>query len=800
MIKNYVKTAFRSLIKNKTCSFINVLGLGVGLTAVLLIFQYVSYESSFDKFHKKHDRIFRLNLGRLDAGIGTSAVSAGVMGPVLSENFAGIRSIVRLRKFPSLVINEETRVHEDLFYFTDSTFFEVFSYELLEGEKHQVLREPNTIVLTESAATRIFGRSSNLIGEFLNVDNELTFKVDGIAKDPPGNAHFDFDYLASIASIANHYNVPLKTYQTNEWYAHYYYNFFELEEGTDPIALGSLIRDASKKLSDPQNYELYGTNMGLYLQNIGDIHLDPKYGEMEPQGAKDNLYILTSAGLIILLLAMVNYTNLSTAQSTRRVKEVALRKTLGANKRQLVLQFLGESVLMSLMAMILAISLIQVLQTNLLGITGLTSDWMSDFYATYAVHLILLIVLVGLLGGVYPSIYLTSFKPTDLLKTRFSGKGRFLFRKVIVFLQFAISIVLISSTVIVFSQVNFMKNQTLGIDTEQIITIPTYGNTEIHNRYDRFRTKISEQPSIESTSLAELSPGDNAFGFSSRFEGMNTNRSVTTICVDYDYIKLYGLKLVEGRDFSRNIATDTSERIIINEAMCAELGWTPEEAIGKTYDRGGDGENTGFVIGVVQDFHFNSLRRAIFPVALTILPDFYQKIAIKFESSNSHESVSKIAAAWNEVYPEWPFDYSFVDQEFEKQYASERRFGNLFLMFTILGLFIGALGIYGLIQLMTEYRRKELSIRKVLGAQVWSLVNLLSKEYLVLMVLSFLVSAPIVYFLMDTWLADFAYNISIQWWMLAVSLIVIAIICAMTIGHRIYKSASSNPVNSLRYE
>lgn len=800
MFRSYFNTALRNFVRNKKLTLINLLGLSLGLAAFIVIFQYVAFESSFDRFHKDESDIYRLTIGRLDRGTGTGALSAGAMAPILYDNYAGIKSYTRLRKFPSLVSKGDTRIHEDLFYFTDSTFFELFSYELIEGSADRVLREPNTIVLTETAAMKMFGRQTGLVGETVRIDNQMDYRIDGIAKDPPANAHFSFEYLASIASIANHPNTPLRTYQTNSWYAHYYFTFLQLEKGANVDALGEQLLSASKQHSDPELFELYGVNMGLYLQPIADIHLNPLYGELQPQGNADNLYILSSAGLIILLLAIINYTNLSTAQSIRRVKEVALRKTLGAERKQLIVQFLSESIVLSIFAFVLAISLIQLFQTDLLEAVGLPPGVFDSFYQSNVFSLLGIALVAGIMGGLYPAFYLSSFKPGHLFKESLSGEKKFVFRKVVVFFQFAISMMLISGTVIVFSQVRYMQNQELGIDTEQILVLPTYGNADIHENYERFRQNLSTITAVKSSTLAELTPGDVAFGIIGRFEGMEANRSFTTTGVDHDYLKTFDLKLIAGRDFSRQIASDMEERIVINRKLAEELGWSPEEAIGKTYDFGGDGLTPGFVIGVVEDFHFNSLRNEIFPLVMALAPNFYQKIAIKLHAGPLNQSLESVQAAWSEVYPQWPFAYQLVDQEFNRQYASERSFGALFLQFTVLGLLIGAFGIYGLIQLMTEYRKKEMSIRKVLGAGVWRLARLMVKEYVLLMVLAFMVAAPVAYFFMDRWLADFAYNISVSWWMLAISILVISVICISTIGTRIYRTAQSNPVDSLRYE
>ncbi len=800
MIRNYIITAFRNIRKNTLYSIINVLGLGFGIAAFLVIFQYVSHEYSYDRFHEKSDRIYRLNLGRLDEGYGRGAKSAGVMAPILKDNYAGIEAYARLRKFPSLVSFKETRIHEDGFYFTDSTFFKVFSFDLIEGNPDNVLREPNTIILTESAAKRILGRSDQIVGEVINVDNQLDFRIDGVVKDSPTNSHFDFDYLASIASIPNHYNVPLKTYQTFEWYAHYYYTFLLLEDGVDAELLGESLEEASKTLSPPEYYELYGTNMGLYLQSLEDIHLNPRYGEIGPQGDSGSLYILSTAGLFILLLAIINYANLATAQSIRRIKEVALRKTLGAKRKELILQFLGESFVITLIGFALALSMIQLFQNDLITILGLQPGVFKAIYGPLFPYLILILVVVSFLGGAYPSIYLSAFGVDSLFRNRLTGKRKFGFRKAVIFIQFTVSMMLISCTVVVFSQLQFMKSQELGIDTEQILIIPTYGNSDIHGRYDLFRNQLSRLSEVKFSTLSELSPGDNAFGVIGRFEGTDSNQSFTTTGIDHDYVKTYGLQLLAGRDFSRAIATDTVERVIINRKLSTELGWSPEEAIGKSYDFGGDGITPGMVIGVIEDFHLNSLKQSIRPFVLTIFPDFYQKIAIKVETGDFSQAISNVEDTWRSVYPEWPFDYSLVDEDFEKQYAADQRFGDLFVIFTFLGLFIGALGIYGLIQLMIQYRMKELSIRKVLGAQIWRLVRLLSAEYLLLLVLSFVVCAPLVYYYMSEWLSDFEYRISVDWWMVAISLVIVLMICFGTIGNRIYRSAVSSPVDSLRQE
>lgn len=800
MVKNYLKTAIRVLTKDKLFSTINVLGLGLGLAAFLVIYQYVSYERSFDQFHEKSENIQRLTLGRLSEGFAIGAKSSAVMGPILADNFAGIKSFVRLRKFPSLVSHEDLRIHEDHFYFTDSTFFNVFSFPLLQGDENDILKEPNTIVLTEDAANRIFGTTENLLGKHVRVDNQMTYRIDGIAANTPSNSHFKFDYLASITSIPNHYNVPLRTYQTNAWYATYFYTFLELENGVDVNTLGEAIETASKEYSPPENYELYGTNQGLYLQPLKDIHLNPEYGEIMPQGNADSLNILSIAAVFILLLAIINYANLCTAQSIKRVKEVALRKTLGARRTSLIAQFLGESLIVTFLGFALALSIVQIFQADLVSLLDLEPEVFYQVYGRLLPRLIMLFVLVGTLGGIYPAMHLSAFGVNELFRTAVGGKKSFRFRKGVILIQFVVSMSLISCTIVVFSQLNFMRDKDLGIDTEQVLILPTYGNEGIHDRYERFRTRLTEIPEVQASTLSELSPGDNPFGIIARFEGMESNGSFTTTGVDHDYVNTYGLEIIAGRDFSRKILTDTSERVLINRKLCRELGWSPEEAIGKSYDFGGDGVTPGNVIGVIEDFHLSSLKNRINPLVLTIFPDFYQKIAVKLRSGDLSRSIERVEETWSSIYPEWPFDYSLADQDFENQYIADQRFGDLFVIFTFLGLFIGALGIYGLIQLMAQYRMKELSIRKVLGANTFRLAQLLSKEYLVLLIASFVLSVPLIYYYINQWLAGFEYRISVKFWMVGVSFLVVLILCAGTIGRSVMKAVLSNPVDSLRQE
>ena len=800
MIKNYFFVSVRVLMRNKVTSTINVLGLSLGLLGFTYIALFIAQEQSFDQHHEDHEDVYRLVLGPLDQNIGTYAITGAAMAPSLHQEYPGIKSFARFRRFPSLVSRKEQMFYENEFYFTDSSVFEVFTHKFLEGNAKEALKEPNSLVITESRALKIFGSSKNIVGKTLTIDNQLDYVITGVIDDVENNSHFKYHYLASIASIPTHHNEPLRTYQMTSWYAHYFYTFFRLEKNVDQIQLDQQIRSAAKYHSNPEDYELYGTNMGLFLQPLSEIHLDPLRGEIKPQGNKDTLSILGIIAIVILALGTFNYTNLTTAQSIKRSKEVGLRKTLGAAKAQLIQQFIIESVLITLISLGIAMSIVQLTlpyfnnQFN----TQLTIWTMETL--PILVFVFICSLTAGLIGGMYPAFIISSYKPTAIFKGIQKNRKGISFRKLIVLAQFAISMILISSTIVIYQQVDFMKNTKLGIDTDQIMVIPTNGNSSIHSKFELLKERLEQLPEVSHTTIAELTPGDSFGGIIARFEGMQENRNFPTTGVSFDYMKTFGLKLLAGRDFDVTISSDSTERAIINETLATQLGWSPEEAIGKSYDFGGDNITSGKVIGVVEDYHFNSLKSPIFPIVLTIRPDFFDKISIRFAGGNIEDGVEKVKEIWQSQYPDWPFEYYFADDHFYREYEAEQKFGGLIFSFSLMALVIGSFGLLGIVLIDTRHRLKEICIRKTLGAGIYNILKVMSGEYLKIITVSIAISIPLSALFASNWLQDFAYQMKSYTWIILSAPFIVVLVALVTVTVLSFNASRVNPVEILRDE
>ncbi len=800
MLHNYLIVAIRNLLRHKVLSIINILGLSLGLVGFIYIAIFIHFENSFDEYHAESDLIYRVNLGPLDENQYTYAITPGVMAPILQREYPGIASFARFRRFPSLISFGEKQFYENEFYFTDSSVFEVFEFNFIEGLPNKALTDPNSIVLTSSNATKIFGRDNNLLGEVLRIDNQLNYKVTGIIEDLPPNSHFPIDYLVSISSIPSHHNIPLKTYQITSWYAHYFYTYIRLNPQTDPTELDLQLRDAAKYHSDPENYELYGRNMGIYLQQLSKIHLNPIRGEIKPQGSQTTLYILGAVSAIILLLGSFNYANLTTAQSLKRSKEVGLRKTLGANRGQLIQQFLTESILTTVISLAFALTCIQLT----IPIFNNQFETQLGVWEHHNISIIAFAIFTslctGVAGGIYPALIISSYKPASTLKGVERTKRGLTFRKSIVLVQFIISMILISSTIVIYKQVSFMRNSELGIDTEHILVIPTNGNSEMIARFPQFKKRIQQLSQVQHSTICELTPGDAFGGIVARFEGMDKNRSFPTTGVSFDYMKTFGLKIISGRDFDSRIASDSIERVIINRTLSSQLGWSPDEAIDKSYDFGGDNETPGRVIGVMEDYHFNSLKSAIFPTVLVISPNFFDKISIRLKAGQTQSDIKDIANVWSEVLPSWPFEYYFADDHFNRQYKTEEKLGGIMLSFATIAMIIGGLGLLGIVLINTRHRLKEVCIRKTLGAGLLNILKILSSEYLLILLVGFLISLPLSHYLMNIWLDNFAYRMASHLEIVLYSPILIVLTALATIFVLSLKSARTNPVDVLRNE
>lgn len=803
MLKNHLIVAIRHLLKNKLYTSLNIFGLVAGILCFSLITLYVTHELNYDTYHEKQDRIYRLTLGSLKENVAGSGITGGAMPSVLREQYAGIESYVRFRKLPSLVAHKENSNFEENFFFTDSTVFDVFTFPLLEGDEKTALREPFSIVLTQSSAQRYFGKSDNLIGELLQVDDVMTFKVTGIVEDVPSNSHFTFDFLASASTLAQHPQEPVRTYQLTGWYAHYFYNYLLLEKDADPATVAENIKTASKYHSDPEDYELYGTNMGLFLQRLSDIHLNPLYGEIEPQGDSQILLVLGVVAIIILLLACVNFTNINTTLSMLRRREVGMRKTLGARKYQLVLQFLGETALVTIFAFAISISLAWIVLPSFNAFAGKRLDLLAIFSIPAIGILICAMVITAMIASFYPAVFVGRFSPIAILRGDVvRGKMKLGVRKSIIIFQFVVSIVLMGGSLVIGSQVDHLLNFDLGLKTDHVIAIPTHGDPSVHQRLDTFFEQVNGLPQVSGSTVSELIPGETIFGIIARAEGSDKNENYRTISIGYGYLDTYKMTLLAGRDFDRSQPLDTAlDRVIVNETFAKRFGWTPEEAIGKTYDRGGDGLTQGEIIGVVKNINFMSLKTGVGPIVMSYSPNFFSTVSIRLNDKASiDESLAQVKKIWTSIYPTRPFDFRFADESVQMQYQSEQKFGTLFTLFAGLAVFIGVLGLFAMVSLDLSFRTKEIGIRKVLGAGVSSLIGTLARDFLRLVLIAVAASLPLAWWLATKWLAGFAYKIDTFWLLIVIPAIAVFVLTFVLIGAQTFKASLQNPVDSLRRE
>jgi putative ABC transport system permease protein len=799
MIKNYLVTALRQLWKNKSYSTLNATGLIAGIVCFLLIAVYVNHELGYDRYHEKGNRIYRLALGSLKAGKMSSCVSGGVMPQVLNDEYAGIENFVRFRHLPSLVAYQSKSFFEDRFFFTDSSVFSVFSFKLREGNVRTALADPFTVVLTESATRKYFG-NDNAIGQLLTVDEAMTFKVTGVMEDVPPNSHLHFDMLASTASLTQHPQPNVRTWQLTSWYSHYFHNYILLEENADPAQVDASIREAARYHSDQEMYQSFGKNMGLFLQPLHDIHLNPIFGEIETQGDRKILLILGGVAALVLLLASVNFSNVNMMLSLGRLKEVGLRKTFGARKSQVYLQFIGESLLLSVVTFVVGTALVQAGLPWFNAFTGKDIQWTAIFAGNNLTIISGVAALVGIAGGIWPALAAGRHTPAKVLKGIADARSPLTVRKSIVITQFAISIILISGSLVVWKQMDHMLSKDLGLDSNQVIVVPTHGDPAVAARLDVFFQQLQGIPGVTSFTSAELIPGEAVFGIVGIFEGHEI-RNFSTMGIGYDYLKTFGMDLVAGRDFSPEIQTDTSTNcVIINESLSRTLGWTAEQAIGKSYNMGNEIVRPGKVIGVVRDFHFNSLRQEIQPIVMSYIPHFFSKIPIRIETTNMSRTIDVVGKAWKTVYPSRPFDFRFADAALHQQYQSEQKFGKLVTYFSFIAIAIGLLGMVGMVSLDLALRTREIGIRKVLGAGLSGLVGHLSKSFLALVIIAAGISIPLSIWVGKVWLAGFAYRID----SLALPVILpaagVILIAALVVCLQTLRTALMNPADSLRSE
>jgi putative ABC transport system permease protein len=807
MIKNYIKTAFRNLMKNKGFTFINVFGLTLGLATCLLIVFYVFDELSYDRYNTKADRIYRINNEIKFGGMENSfAVTPSPAAAALKADFPEVEQAVRLRDRGGNQVRKDNQdIQEDRMVYADSNIFKVFTLPMLQGDPAKALIAPHSIVITEKMAQKYFGHV-NAVGEVLTINDSVRYKVTGVIKNIPPQSHFHFDFFMSMSTIPENHEAT--------WFNNNFATYVLLKPGADPrafkVKLPAFIeRHAAGQLQAAlhMDFKTFEKNGGYFRFNIiplTNIHLrSASSNEIEPGGNISYVYIFSATAIFILLIACVNFMNLSTARSANRAKEVGVRKVLGSPRKALVAQFLTESIMVTLVGAVLAVltawaflGLFNQLSGKELTITGQILGWLLP-------AMLIIIVVVGCLAGSYPALFLSGFQPIQVLKGKLAGgfKGSGL-RSILVVIQFAISIFLIVGTLVISNQLHFIQNKDLGYKRDHVLVIQ---NTwALGNAAKTFKQEVKQIAGVQQASLSNALPTDLNTNSSSFFREPVADQKHAVLTynwsVDEDFIPTLGIKMAAGRNFSRAMATDTAA-VVINEAFAKLLGYTDPvgQAVYEPADATITKTNKLQIIGVVKDFNFKSLRDNVSPMLLQLNQGSSQ-MSVRINTANIPAMLDNIKSKWHTLSPNRQFSYTFLDQNFDALYRSEQRTGAISIAFTSLAIIIACLGLFGLAAYAAEQRTKEIGIRKVLGANIATIVGMLSKDFIRLVLVAIVIAVPAGWWAMHSWLQSFAYRQEIQWWVPAVAGITAIAIALITISFQSVKAALTNPVKSLRSE
>lgn len=796
MLTNYFKNAFRIMWKDRGFSLINIAGLTSGIAACLLIALYVLDEVSFDRFHANQDRIFRLTPTlHFPDGDRPRAVTSPPMGPALLDNFPEVEKIARISGSSRFLSVGDKKLYDTRIWYADSSFFEMFTFPIVEGDAKTALTQPWSVVLTERTAKKYFGDESAL-GKQMALSDTITLTVTGVVTDVPANSHIQFDAMMSRATMTEMFNHEPE----DNWFENNYYTYLLLRDGADRAELESKFPAfLEKRLADEKKES--GLWYDFYLQPITDIHLHSNLAaEMAPNGNIRYVYLFSVIGGLVLLIACANYINLSTARSAKRAKELGVRKIIGAKRFQLIAQLFGESFIMTTLSSVLAINFVLMILPafNELTTKQLTFEYLlrSDVLLIFAA----LFIIINLIAGSYPAWVLSSFSPVNTLKTKsFFGKEKFLLRKGLVVFQFTISIVLISGTIIVTRQMSFLQNQNLGLQKEQLIQLNL--SSAAARKYELIKSEVMKLPAVQTATVTSFSFRDNISTIALLPEGTPENEMTAecTLVGDHDLLNTFGIQLIAGRNFAPDSKVDEEQAFIVNEAAVKRFGWgTPQQALGKKIDWGLG--KKGQVVGVVKDFNFSSLHQNIRPLIIHILPDWYGFITMKVNAADMQQTVADLEKAWDAMNVDGPFQYSFVDEDFARLYRAEQQIQTIVLLMSSLAIVIACLGLLGLIAFTAQQRTKEIGVRKVLGATVFSVVKLLSLDFLKLIVVSIVIAVPLAWLISTKWLEGFAYRTEASWWIFGLSALVAVVIAIGTICLQAIKAALTNPVNSLRSE
>jgi len=788
MIKNIIKTAIRHIFKYFGYSFLNIFGLTLGIASSLFLIIYVSDEVSYDSYHEKGDRIYHVSSTITERDDQFTWVVAQIpFGPQVAQDYPEVQSYVRFINMPrELYKYEENEFNEDNFFYVDSTLFDIFTYKVIEGDAKAAISQPNKIALTQKTALKYFGKS-NPIGKSLTAGNK-TYEVTAVLEDVPFNSHFRFD------AVAARNNLPK---QIGSWGNFGVFTYLLLPENIDVKAFESKLQGMYENYMK-SIFEALNINIKYSLEPIKHIHLySTNAGEPEPTGSITFVYIFAIVAFFLVLIAAMNYMNLATARSTKRAKEVGLRKVAGSRRGPLLLQFLSESVFLTLISLLISIVLIIIFLPSFNSLTGKSFDLSILISPVVLITLLGIMLIVGILGGSYPAFYLSHFNPSTVLKGELTqGSSGSYFRKILVIIQFSISAIMIICTLVVFNQLNYLKTMDQGFDQKNVVGLRL--NRDMINKYQVLKTALLEYPGIKSvcSTNTPIGEGSGKIIFNVETDMGMTERGVNFAIVDHDFINTLGIKIVEGRNFQRDMPSDTLLGVIVNQTFVKRMGW--KEALGKKIEiyQNTDALNAR-VVGVMADYHQTGMYNEIESLLLTYRID-NNIIYIKLDDKDVGSGISYIESQWKDVFPNQPFTYTFLTDRFNNQFEADEKRGLIFTMFTILAIIIACLGLFGLASYMVEQRTREIGVRKVFGANEAIILQMILKYFLKLSGIAILIAIPVAYYFMHNWLQNYVYRTKISILLLIGASLITVMISLITVGYKAYQAALLNPAESVK--
>jgi putative ABC transport system permease protein len=801
MLRNYLLVALRNLFRNRISSLVNILGLAIGMAAFVLIIQYVRLELSYDDFHEKQDIVFRLQQDRFNQGELSTQWAAGcsAVGQALYENFEEVENFTRFQKFDGVMTYGDRKFREDEIYAADTSFFEIFSFKVLKGDGHSSLENPMVIMLSESTAHKYFG-DEDPIGKSLRFNGGIEFEVTGVFEDAPTNSHLKPDILASWETMVRFRGPEINT----AWQWDAFFNYIQLHPGTDIQAFEAKL-PAFVEEQTGESMAQFGDGMVFHLQPLRSIHLNSDFMfEAEPGGNARSVYALIVVAIFLVVIAWVNFINLSGARSLERAREVGMRKVTGAFRSQLLVQFLFESVLLNLLAILLALLLVLLFSSSFNLLTGVQLDYSFSANSRFWTLVLLMFVSGAILSGIYPALFLSSFKPTTVFQgiseLKIGGMG---LRRILVIFQFATSLLLIAGTLAVYMQISYMRNSDLGVDIDNVLVLtgPSVNDSTYAETFSAFKKELLRNPDIEKLTASIAVPGRqpkwNAGGIRRLSDDEQQSNQYRIMGFDYDFVDFFGLEVIEGRNFSREYGQNSST-VLLNEAAIDLMGFDENSsAMNVPIFFWGDTFN---IVGVLKNFHQEGLQTEYEPLIFRFFEDPNGYYSLKLNPLKTQEALAFTEEQWQLFFPLNPFEYFFLEDYYNEQYKNEVQFGKVFGLFAFLAIFIACLGLFGLSSYTTLQRRSEIGLRKVLGSSSGNAVLLLLRYFLIQVLIAVPIGLGLGYYIMHGWLQNFAYRIGIGWWFFLLPLILVGMITLVTVGGQVVRTANVNPADSLRQE